>query len=179
MSRSIIFISCLTLCACASASYTHSYKAAELISQPIVTATGGFLTRSGIYGGIGSSNGPLEVYLYSSRSETNPNATQLDRCSPPSLAAYGSDPATWQKGRRYCPELFLVALPIGTMIQVDSVEWSWDWENGDRYSIQGHFVDPKYGKDEFRISSQYFLVPEDSPDQRLHLNPNYFVMQNP
>lgn len=177
--RLAILTTCLMLGSCASASYTHSEKAAEVMAHPLVTTTGGFLARPGSGGGIFNWDGDLEIYLYSNQSESNPNATTLDRCSPASLAVYDSDPGVWQKSRHFCPELFFAALPIGTVIQVDSISWSWDFENGDKYSIQGHFVDPKLGKDEFNISRYYFVTPEHSPDQRMHLDPKYFAVQSP
>ncbi|HEU5399438.1 MAG TPA: hypothetical protein VFV77_09140 [Gammaproteobacteria bacterium] len=147
--------------------------------QPLLTTSGGFLFYTGDFGGIFDPRGPLSLYLYGNGSEKNTGTTTFDRCAPPSLQEYDADPAPWQKQRRECPETYMRAIPMGTAIQVDDIYWSYDFENGDRYKIAAHFVDPRLGRDEFELSQYYFITAQQSPDGHMHLKPQYFKAQHP
>lgn len=170
---------CLLAGGCAVSCYTHTDHAKELVGHPLYTTSGGFLFYSGDNNGIFEPHGPLSLYLYGNGAEKNTGATTVDRCAPPSLQEYRTDPTPWLKRRRECPETYTFAVPAGTAVSVDDVVWSHDWENGDRYRITAHFADPQLGTGTFEISQYYFTTAQQSADGAMHLKSQYFTAIRP
>ncbi len=172
--NSIALGTCLSLAACVVTPYTHSDKAAELTAHPVYTAIPGYFvvyasgfmrpTNYALLLGDGNSNQP---------------------CIPPTFADYQANPASWPRpgagSEGKCEDVGIIPLPAGTAVQIDTVDWSWDFENGEQYYVAGHLLDPKLPQNEFEIYSWYYVRPcgSCSKDSGLKLNPTYLTAQAP
>lgn len=176
------------LVSCAAATYTHSDKVTELVNAPLVVTSAGFVEYTGIWGGISAPNGDLQLYLYGDGSDVNLDREHFDRCHPESIAAYQADPRDWKlpmsersklARANGCSQTIVQVVPKGTKIKIDEIDYSYDFENGDRYSIEAHLLDPALSQQEFNISQYYFETIEHAKDGRMHLKPGYFAPANP
>jgi len=164
---------CLTLSACVVAPYTHSDKAAELTAHPVYTATPGYFVVQA-WGFMRPTNYRLSLG----------DGASFSPCMPPSYAEYQANPGAWlapaipHQGK--CSYICIIPLPAGTAVVIDTVDWSWDFENGEQYYVAGHLLDPKLPQNEFPILQTYYIRPcRCSKDDGLHLNPQFFVPTPP
>jgi len=172
----MVMMACCAISACALLPMsTDSGAAAEIGSHPIYTVAGSFYVS--FMEIIGLQEVP-NLYF----DDPNPYERPAWACIPPTLAAYQAAPETWEPKNRdsfKCRHMTLIPLPVGTAVQVDGVMKSWDFENGTRYQITAHLVDPSLPQRDFEING-YLLVPgRGSPDETLHLDPRYFTAQPP
>ncbi|MGB9428827.1 MAG: hypothetical protein WCC11_02960 [Gammaproteobacteria bacterium] len=165
----------LSLDGCAGGSFYINDKTADLTRTNLVTTDDSYLVKEYVCLFISHACAPPlgDKTLYF------PEYNSV--CAPPDISAFQRDPAPWQRVPRKtyrgnCLLYFYTALPKGTKIRIERIDWFWSSDSGrTTYTMRGRLLDPKYKDAEVIISPDYFFLPNQSDDGHFHLVPWFFA----
>ena len=170
---SLVLGASVMLAACSASSELHSDRGAELAGHPLYTAGDAFV--------IDEDPTFLHPRVTASLHFTSaPGVWSVHGrdCIPASIAEYQANLHHWEeRSRLACGGEKLIPLPAGTALQIDTLDHSWDPENGTQYYITARLLDTRLSQHEIYLLTSYFVTPRDNAP--LRLNPAYFSAQPP
>ena len=172
VSKLLALFACMMLGACSTTDDLRSGEGAELAGHPLFTASDAFVVdRDPTF---------MHPRVVATLYFIDPTQVQSEwwrrACLPPSITEYEANLHHWEEHARLtCDGARLIPLPAGSALNIETLERTWDPENGTMYHISARLLDTTLSQHEIYLRPAYFVVPHG--DEPWRLNPAYFAAQ--